>query len=70
METGASPARKDEQVKRVNKQTRRVRSRKEDWIADQLERVYGEALTDPIPDDMMSLLDQLDDVEKEGDERS
>ncbi|WP_417669686.1 NepR family anti-sigma factor [Roseibium sp.] len=33
---------------------------KEDWIGNQLQKVYDEALTEDIPDDMLSLLDQLD----------
>jgi hypothetical protein len=34
--------------------------RKEDRIASQLRQVYDEALRDPIPEDMLKLLDQLD----------
>ena len=35
-------------------------STKEDWIGSQLKRVYDEALKEPVPDDMMALLNQLD----------
>jgi hypothetical protein len=35
-------------------------ARKEDRIASQLRQVYDEALRDPIPEDMLKLLDQLD----------
>ncbi|MEP0234477.1 NepR family anti-sigma factor [Roseibium sp.] len=38
----------------------KVGKSKEDWIGNQLKRIYDEALTEDIPDDMMSLLDQLD----------
>jgi hypothetical protein len=34
--------------------------RKEDRIANQLRQVYDEALRDPIPEDMLKLLEQLD----------
>ena len=34
--------------------------RKVDRIATQLRQVYDEALRDPIPEDMLKLLDQLD----------
>ena len=33
---------------------------KEDWIGNQLKRVYDEALHEQIPDDMLALLNQLD----------
>lgn len=35
--------------------------RKEDWIGSQLKKVYDEALSEDIPDDMMDLLSALDD---------
>ncbi|MFD1695881.1 NepR family anti-sigma factor [Roseibium aestuarii] len=35
---------------------------KEDWIGNQFRRIYDEALDDDIPDDMMSLLEQLDGI--------
>lgn len=34
---------------------------KEDWIGNQLKRVYDEALSENIPDDMLDLLSALDD---------
>ena len=34
---------------------------KEDWIGNQLKKVYDEALSEDIPDDMMDLLSALDD---------
>ncbi len=41
--------------------------RKQDWIANQLRRVYDEALQEDIPADMMALLAKLDETpEKEG----
>lgn len=36
--------------------------RKQDWIANQLRRVYDDALQDDIPADMMALLAQLDEA--------
>ncbi|TYC78026.1 hypothetical protein FMN63_03965 [Stappia sp. BW2] len=33
---------------------------KEDWIGSQLKKVYDEALSEDIPDDMMDLLSALD----------
>ncbi|MEE4015060.1 NepR family anti-sigma factor [Roseibium sp. FZY0029] len=33
---------------------------KEDWIGNQLKKVYDEALSEDIPDDMMDLLSALD----------
>jgi hypothetical protein len=38
----------------------RTGARKEDRIANQLRQVYDEALREPIPEDMLKLLDQLD----------
>lgn len=47
-------------------------SRKEDWIANQLRRVYDEAVTDTIPQSMIDLLNALDgdeaDDARKGDE--
>lgn len=34
--------------------------RKEDWIANQLRKVYDDALHEPIPKEMLDLLDALD----------
>jgi hypothetical protein len=49
-------------------------SRKEDWIAHQLKRVYDDALDEAIPREMLDLLNQLDesveDPEPEGGERA
>jgi hypothetical protein len=40
--------------------------RKQDWIANQLRRVYDEALQEAIPADMLELLAKLDEkAEKE-----
>lgn len=36
-------------------------TRKHDWIARQLQRVYDEALEEQIPDDMLALLSKLDE---------
>lgn len=44
---------------------RRLRSpgtRKEDWIANQLRRVYSEVADEAIPQQMIDLLNALDDV--------
>jgi hypothetical protein len=41
-------------------------SRKQDWIANQLRRVYDEAVQEDIPAEMMALLARLDEPEKEG----
>jgi hypothetical protein len=35
--------------------------RKQDWIANQLRRVYDEALQEAIPPDMLELLAKLDE---------
>ena len=40
---------------------RRPGVRKQDWIANQLRRVYDEALQEDIPDDMLALLAKLDE---------
>jgi hypothetical protein len=34
---------------------------KEDWIGRQLRRVFDNSLSEPLPDDIMSLLDRIDD---------
>lgn len=34
---------------------------KEDWIGRQLRRVFDNALNEPLPDDIMSLLDRIDE---------
>ncbi len=39
-------------------------SRKQDWIGRQLQRAFEDVAREPVPDDIMSLLDQLDTVEK------
>jgi hypothetical protein len=41
-------------------------SRKEDWIASQLRRVYDDALQDSIPQPMLDLLRALDDDGDDG----
>ena len=38
---------------------------KEDWIGNQLRKVYDEALSEEIPADMMELLAALDDGDAE-----
>lgn len=43
---------------------------KEDWIGNQLKRVYDEALSENIPDDMMDLLSALDDSSNKNDKAS
>jgi hypothetical protein len=40
-------------------------ARKEDWIANQLRRVYDDALSEAIPQDMLDLLNALDEGEAE-----
>ena len=44
-------------------------TRKEDWIARHLRRVYDEALGEEIPADMLALLGKLDNPSDEQDER-
>jgi hypothetical protein len=34
---------------------------KEDWIGRQLRRVFDDALSEPLPDDIMSLLERIDE---------
>ncbi len=38
---------------------------KEDWIGNQLKKVYDEALVEDIPSDMLDLLSALDDSDQE-----
>jgi hypothetical protein len=40
--------------------TRGPGTRKEDWIAHQLRRVYDNALQDAVPPEMMKMLNALD----------
>jgi len=35
------------------------RDSKEDWIGRQLRRVFDDALNEPLPDDIMSLLERI-----------
>jgi hypothetical protein len=35
--------------------------KKEDWIGRHLRRVFDDSLSEPLPDDILSLLDRLDD---------
>jgi len=44
--------------------TRSPGSRKEDWIANQLRRVYDDALHDAIPQSMIDLLNALDESDE------
>lgn len=44
----------------------RSTNRKREWIANQLRRVYDEALQEAIPDEMMALLAKLDEKPREG----
>lgn len=37
------------------------RDGKEDWIGRQLRRVFDDTLNEPLPQDIMSLLEQLDE---------
>lgn len=37
------------------------RDGKEDWIGRQLRRVFDDALNEPLPDDIMSLLERIDE---------
>ena len=37
------------------------REGKEDWIGRQLRRVFDDALNEPLPDDIMSLLERIDE---------
>ena len=40
------------------------RDGKEDWIGRQLRRVFDDALNEPLPDDIMSLLERIDEPSK------
>lgn len=42
---------------------------KEDWIGRQLRRVFDDALNEPLPDDIMSLLERIDDAPSTPDEQ-
>ena len=46
----------------VAQMTRSVGGRKEDWIANQLRRVYDDALHEPVPQEMLDLLSALDSL--------
>jgi hypothetical protein len=35
--------------------------KKEDWIGRQLRRVFDDAVSEPLPDDILSLLERLDE---------
>jgi len=41
-----------------------MQDRKEDWIGRQLRRVFNDALSEPLPDDIMSLLENIDSKPK------
>ena len=50
--------------------TRVPGSRKEDWIGNQLRRVYSEVAEEAIPQQMMDLLNALDDSDpKDGESK-
>lgn len=38
-----------------------ARDGKEDWIGRQLRRVFDDAVNEPLPDDIMSLLERIDE---------
>lgn len=38
-------------------------SRKQDWIGRQLQRAFEDVAREPVPDDILSLLNQLDGAE-------
>lgn len=44
------------------------RKQKEDWIGRQLRRVFDDALSEPLPDDIMSLLERIDEAPSVPDE--
>ena len=44
-------------------------TRKEDWIANQLRRVYDDALSEGIPQRMIDLLNALDESDTDDDEK-
>jgi hypothetical protein len=46
--------------------TRAPGTRKQDWIAQHLQRVYDDALNDDIPQAMLDLLKALDDEPEQG----
>ena len=41
-------------------------ARKQDWIGNQLRRIYDDALQEEIPADMLALLEKLDKKKSEG----
>jgi len=43
---------------------------KEDWIGSQLKKVYDDALSESIPDDMLDLLSALDRDGSDSDEEA
>jgi hypothetical protein len=44
-------------------------ARKEDWIANQLRRVYDDALHEDIPKEMLDLLSALDEQDADEEDR-
>ncbi len=53
---------KDAEFRSVSPSEPSTQGDKEDWIGRQLRRVFDSALSEPLPDDIMSLLDRLDDA--------
>jgi len=43
---------------------------KEDWIGRQLRRVFDNALNEPLPNDIMSLLNRIDDEPAADDQKA
>jgi hypothetical protein len=64
-DTSTPPAAKPE----ASERSRTPGVRKEDWISNQLRRVYDQALHEAIPKDMLDLLDELDDADPNDEDR-
>lgn len=43
------------------KASRPLELKKEDWVGRQLRRVYDDAVNEPLPDELLALLQQIDD---------
>lgn len=52
---------KDRRAEVTSLPTGEERKHKEDWIGRQLRRVFDDALSEPLPDDIMSLLERIDE---------
>jgi hypothetical protein len=53
---------KEAELRSVAEAEPNTQGEKGDWIGRQLRRVFDSALSEPLPDDIMSLLERLEDA--------